>query len=124
MLEFCSNMLISNSKKEECLVCFEERVLSFYCKNHKFCNSCCKILSQKNSGCPLCRTRCSNVKYVKYNYEVKDIPEEELNLERLQIYFTIWHKRSCVQKKHKFVIKPVDNRISIWCKECNIEEVF
>lgn len=121
MFEWCTNIY---KEKEECSVCFEDRVLINYCSHHKFCKKCCNEWSKKCVGCPICRGKCVNKKFLVYDYDLKGLNEEELDLERLHIYFSFWHKKECVKQKHKFVISTEGHNILLYCKDCHIAELF
>ena len=46
MIQYINDMLdFSNDKKGECTICFEEKKLKSFCKNHKFCDKFCKDCS-------------------------------------------------------------------------------
>lgn len=121
MFEWCTNIYI---EKEECSICFEDRVMIDYCSHHKFCRKCCDELSKKCTGCPICRKKCANKKYLVYDYDLIGLNEEDLDLERLHVYFSFWHKKECVKRKHKFVISAKEHNILMYCKDCHIEELF
>lgn len=110
--------------KEECQICLENKALYNYCDNHKFCNKCCKEWSNLNFICPLCRKLCSNNKYKKFNFELKDLNNEDISLNLLKMYFNRWHRYHCIKYKHKFVIQKVNKNYLFHCKICNIEEYF
>jgi hypothetical protein len=111
-------------KKEECLICFENKVLKPFCAIHKFCDKCNKNWIKQNIYCPMCRKQCVNIKYMKYNYELKNMSIDQFPNNYFDIYFILWHKQSCVNKKHKFHIRKYDNEYRLHCICCNVEEVF
>ena len=74
---------------KECQICMERRHLQQFCDNHSFCHSCCKEWSETSVLCPCCREKCTNKKYLTYDYTVlntdyeffKENYEYHLNLE-------------------------------------------
>lgn len=134
MIQYLNDMLdFSNDEKDECIICFEEKKLKGFCKNHKFCDKCCKDWIKKSSLCPLCRLYCVNTKYSKYNFELKGNLINELDnsfITNLEYFFNRWHKESCLKKKHKFHIRmKIDEIINtksyiLHCTECNVEQDY
>ena len=134
MIQYINDILdFSNDKKGECTICFEEKKLKSFCKNHKFCDKCCKDWIKKSSLCPVCRLNCVNTKYCKYNFELKGIITNELDnsfITNLEYFFNRWHKENCVKKKHKFNIQvflnSLDNRryYVLHCTECHVEQEY
>ena len=134
MIQYISDTLdFSCDKKEECIICFEEKKLKHFCENHKFCDKCCKDWIKKSSLCPVCRLHCINTKYYKYNFELKGNLKNELDnlfIVNLEYFFNKWHKEKCVKKKHKFFVRTtMDNTINkkiylLHCTECNVEQEY
>jgi hypothetical protein len=125
MMQYVSEILdFSNDKKEECLVCFEEKKLKSFCGSHKFCDSCCKKWTTKNLCCPVCRKICTNSNYLVYNFELVNIEYEEVTPITFSRFFKNWHNQTCIKKHHKFKILKCDNSIILHCLQCNVEEVF
>lgn len=113
--------------REECTICFENRNLKQFCKSHKFCDKCCNSWSKTNNLCPLCRDICVNKKYVKYNFELKNLNYEDYSFRYFDLYFKNWHSDTCIKKKHKFKIRKDSNddkKFVFHCIDCNIEQLF
>jgi hypothetical protein len=134
MIQYLNDMLdFSNDEKEECIICFEDKKLKSFCKNHKFCDKCCKDWIKKSSLCPLCRLNCINIKYSKYVFELKGDLKNEIDnsfIANLEFFFSRWHKESCLKKKHKFDIRTVHNNLDnrryyvLHCTECHVEQEY
>lgn len=117
---------------QECSLCFENKKLHNFCNNHKFCINCCKNWFEKNSFCPVCRSLCSNKKFMKYNYTLQNVDYENLEMYNFDLLFQCWHRQSCIRNKHSFIIRHFikknqkinPKKIILFCKQCNIEEDF
>lgn len=107
-------------EKEECDICFEEKVLYKFCDNHKFCNNCCKDWIKNTFFCPTCRGICTNKKYFNYNISIINNEDSNLTTKNILYYFKYWHKSLCKRNYHKFIIKENDNNLEIYCQDCNV----
>ena len=112
-------------KREECTICFQDRILKPFCNNHSFCHSCCKKWSDKSILCPSCREQCVNKSYLTFDYNLKNIEYDEFKA-KYEGYFHSWHSYYCIKKKHKFEIydNKANNLIKFRCVDCNIEQIF
>jgi len=108
---------------KECEICMEYRYLKQFCKKHSFCHSCCKQWCEHNIFCPICRDKCSNKDYLDYDYHLKNCDYQYFK-DKYENYFQIWHKESCIKKKHKFFITLYKNHILFYCEDCHIEQLF
>ena len=133
MMEYFVDLFdFSNNQKEECSICFEEKKLKPFCSNHNFCHKCCKEWANKNILCPICRNKCINNNYMKYDFELTGNVQHHENyfIVNLDYYFLSWHKPSCLKKKHKFRVIEKTNSNTVkpiyimQCTECNVEQSF
>lgn len=111
-----------NKDKEECIICFEKKNLYDFCDKHKFCHKCCQKWSNFHYLCPCCRNKCTNKKYLVFNFELQDIETDKINIPILKLYFKKWHKKSCIFYKHCFVIQKINKNYIFYCRDCNIQE--
>ena len=102
----------------------EHRYLKQFCQKHSFCHSCCKQWCDQNIFCPICRDKCTNKKYLEYDYNLVNCDYQHFKNKNYEFYFYIWHKESCIKKKHKFIITLHENHILFYCKDCHIEQFF
>lgn len=110
--------------RKECEICMEHRYLKQFCEKHSFCHSCCKQWCDQNIFCPICRDKCINKEYLDYDYHLKNCDYQHFKNKNYEFYFQIWHKESCIKKKHKFFITLYENHILFYCKDCHIEQLF
>ena len=109
----------------ECAICFNDKLLHKFCKNHKFCNECCKDWLTSSEECPVCRERCNNKKFVPFIYTLKNFGEHTYTHEHFHNYFLFWHRRNCVKNQHEFHIRKInDKELVLHCIDCHIEELF
>lgn len=111
------------SCRKECIICFQDRRLKNFCKEHKFCERCCKEWGKKSMLCPCCRKVCINKKFLTYNYELVNMDYEAFK-DRYEFLFYFWHKQQCIKEKHKFIITKSENHFIFYCFDCHIEQVL
>lgn len=111
--------------KQECPICFEDKVLEKFCNEHQFCSRCINNWTKKNCLCPCCRKICTNYKYFKYNIENSNYDVNNIDINNFDCYFNNWHKPSCIRRNHKFFISMTRNHKYIfYCVDCHIEQKF
>lgn len=108
---------------KECQICMERRHLQQFCDNHSFCHSCCKEWSETSVLCPCCRKKCTNKKYLTYDYTVLNT-DYEFFKENYEYHFLLWHSDFCIKKKHKFYVSVFETHLLFYCKDCHIEQIF
>lgn len=121
MFDFISDIF---NEKNECSICLENKVLKQFCEIHDFCNQCNKNWIKQNIYCPLCRQRCVNRNYIEFNFELKNMEIFDFPKDYFDNYFTLWHQRLCIRKKHKFHIRKHKDEYVFMCLPCNIEQIF
>ena len=118
----------SKKEREECSICMENRVLHNFCNSHSFCEKCCKEWSKENIKCPVCRQKCTNMDYLKYNYYLLNLNQDFVDENNLEDYFERWHMSYCIRKKHLFSMRlEIDwfnTSVILQCRDCNVEQCF
>ena len=105
-------------------ICFNKKCLNTLSYSHKFCSSCVNKLSISMSlpSCPICRKEIKERKFIKYNFEILGLLENEsLNPNK---YFSRWDDKNCINKFHKFTLSKYNDDIILFCEKCQKVKFF
>jgi len=118
--------MISSIKKylnyDECPICFNKKFLNTLSCNHKFCENCLKKWTLITPNCPLCREVINDKRYVKYNFEIIGLLENEtLNPNK---FLSKWDDKRCINEFHKFTLSKCGDEITLFCQICQKVKFF